>query len=44
VTVKGQACTETVCKNITIELAVPVDGKPGPPVDLSKLVAVKKPN
>jgi len=42
VNIRGQACTETTCKNINLDLAVAA-GQPGgaAEVDLSKLVVVK---
>ena len=40
--IRGQACTETTCKNINIDLALPAQKPAGKPeVDLSKLVEVK---
>lgn len=42
--IRGQACTETTCKNIDVELAVPIapgaEGKPSS-VDLAKLIPVQ---
>jgi hypothetical protein len=32
--IRGQACTETVCKNIDVPLTVGVPGKPGTPAEL----------
>lgn len=40
-TVRGQACTESVCKNIDIALDVPVASKAPLDVDLKPLVAVR---
>lgn len=40
-TVRGQACTESVCKNIDIELDVPATSKAALDVDLKPLVAVR---
>jgi len=38
---RGQACTDTICKNIDVELALP-DGKGGEPrVNLKELVPVR---
>jgi len=40
--IRGQACTETVCKNIDVTLTVPVPAKPGPAeIDLKNLVAAR---
>ncbi len=40
--IRGQACTETTCKNINLDLALPAQTAAGAPeVDLSKLVQVK---
>lgn len=38
-TVKGQACSESTCKNIDLDLTVPAPVKAAP-VDVTKLVAV----
>jgi len=40
-TVRGQACTDSVCKNIDIELDVPIASKAPLDVDLKPLVAVR---
>jgi len=40
--IRGQACTETVCKNVDLTLTVPVPAKPGPAeTDLKSLVAAR---
>jgi hypothetical protein len=40
--IRGQACTETVCKNIDVTLTVPVPAKPGPAeIDLKNLIAAR---
>ena len=41
ITVKGQACTETVCKNIDVAVAVPAGGGGAGEIDLKQLTAVK---
>ena len=40
--IRGQACTETTCKNIDVSISLPAGGKAGgSPVDLKTLVPVK---
>jgi len=40
--IRGQACTETVCKNIDVTVTVPVPAKPGPAeIDLKNLVPAR---
>ena len=40
--IRGQACTETVCKNIDVTVTVPVPAKSGPAeIDLKNLIAVR---
>jgi DsbC/DsbD-like thiol-disulfide interchange protein len=41
--IRGQACTESICKNIDVELSLPVDSASaaGPAVDLKNLVEVR---
>lgn len=41
--IRGQACTETTCKNIEVAISVPVSGSVGsaPEVDLKALVPVR---
>ncbi|MBM3814126.1 MAG: hypothetical protein FJW20_21065 [Acidimicrobiia bacterium] len=40
--VRGQACTETICKQIDVTISVPLNaGAAGPEVDLQSLVAVR---
>ena len=42
VSIRGQACTETVCKNIDVVVAVPAPAKAGPPeIDVKNLVAAR---
>jgi hypothetical protein len=41
-TVRGQGCTETVCKNIDVVISLPLDNHAGPPeIDLKNLVPVR---
>jgi hypothetical protein len=40
VTVKGQACSDSVCKNVTVTLETPLTG-PSPAVSLSGLTALQ---
>ena len=38
--IRGQACTETICKNVDLVVTVPVPAKAGPPeIDVKNLVA-----
>jgi hypothetical protein len=39
--IKGQACTESVCKNIDVDLNVPLAARPAPAIDLSALIPVR---
>ena len=41
--IRGQACTETICKNIDVPLTVAVPAKPGasPEVKLQELVQAR---
>ena len=40
--IRGQACTETVCKNIDVVVNVPTPAKAGPPeIELKELVAAR---
>ena len=41
VTIKAQACTETVCKNIDVSVPVPAAGGAKPDLNLAALVPVK---
>jgi hypothetical protein len=45
VAIRGQACTETICKNIEVEIGLPVDAAGGKnsEIDLKRLVEVRAP-
>jgi hypothetical protein len=41
VAIRGQACTESICKEIAVTLAVPLGDAGAPDVDLKSLVQVQ---
>ena len=43
IALRGQACTETTCKNIDVEISLPPGGSKGsrPEIDLKEMVAVR---
>jgi hypothetical protein len=42
VSIRGQACAESICKNIDVTLAVPVEGASAEPLDPASLVPVRQ--